>query len=928
MRYFLLTLSLGSVYAQLYPTLGQEQFPPGYSWKVLEGEHYLLIFPEGFRSFAEYSLNLLENYHEALRDSYSSDFPKIPVVLNHTAAVGNGFVSLAPWRSYFYLFPTSEFSLSGSEWLELLALHEARHMVQYGAIRQSFYRLGYILAGDQGLGALSLFSLPSWYFEGDAVVYETLLTRGGRGRNPRFGRQTRALLLANYEPSYSQFFLRSYDYHYPDHYELGYLLMRYLKTKYGDKAIREVIRYTSQFPHPWRFSGGLSYVTGKDIDEFYQEAFSYYRDLWRRQQENLKPTSFSVIFEPTHFLTDCDHPQYDAYDKLYCVRSGYDHLSEVLQFSSEREPTILARPGILYDDFVFITPQGEVLYAEYRYHPRFGQLSTAYANFRNKYPFLQDGEITRLTVSDDEKYVAALVTTRERTQKIQIFEISSQRLFAEIEHSQSQIQMQRFSRKSYFLDYIVINRDGRALWQFSLIDLQKKELVAASSYPIADPHGDERDVYFSANYDGLEGIYKINRSTKKIYQVISHPLGAFRPSLNASTEKLAFNYYTPYGHGVGEVILHKLSPTPLEKVINREDGLADFAEKDFANLKLKSSYRQLSEKNYSPWRSLVNVHSWAPMADVNNRDLKFMVRSDSPLHDVGWSATYTYNQNERTHFGELALNYSALWPQLTLSGGYGNRALRFVEDNTQKFYRWQEQSWGFISKLPFRYLFGHYLSQLEILGQIEQRQLFNILPHDFGTKDYFKNTRVYPLSLELSCALKRRMARREIQPRWGAELRGLLRKDVASSLYEQRATSLTIYLPGIFTNHGISLEGSHDEQKNVYFPAASRFARGYAALLAPSVSILSLNYIFPLFYPDLNVLHLLFVRRFKWNFFYDRAYLNEKDIYESAGGELTMDFVPFKLNVFEVDLGVRYSYLFRLKSESYDIFLRAIRPAF
>jgi hypothetical protein len=92
---------------------------------------------------------------------------------------------------------------------------------------------------------------------------------------------------------------------------------------------------------------------------------------------------------------------------------------------------------------------------------------------------------------------------------------------------------------------------------------------------------------------------------------------------------------------------------------------------------------------------------------------------------------------------------------------------------------------------------------------------------------------------------------------------------------------------------------------------------------------MGINYAFPIFYPDLAIGPLFFIKRIKANLFYDhsRVILNNtsigdltplspvtfngsvpyaEDVYESAGIELTFDVRTLRL--IDFDLGVRFSY--------------------
>jgi hypothetical protein len=111
------------------------------------------------------------------------------------------------------------------------------------------------------------------------------------------------------------------------------------------------------------------------------------------------------------------------------------------------------------------------------------------------------------------------------------------------------------------------------------------------------------------------------------------------------------------------------------------------------------------------------------------------------------------------------------------------------------------------------------------------------------------------------------------------------------------------------------------------------YPRGYDALTNEEVSKIGFNYSLPLFYPDLALGSIAFLKRVKTNFFFDygqrkidpfpdirgvevsSGQVEDRLVYveiknqpvKSTGVELTFDFRAFRL--VEVDLGMRYSYL-------------------
>ncbi|HEY0668437.1 MAG TPA: hypothetical protein VGD22_09700, partial [Sphingobacteriaceae bacterium] len=126
---------------------------------------------------------------------------KISIILQNQSTSSNGFVQLAPRRSEFFTTPPQEFDYQ--DWLNSLAIHELRHVVQFdkltGHLRRPFL---------EGLG-LAIFgvTLPPWFYEGDAVGIETALTKAGRGRLPSWPLFFRTNTLSGKKYSYSKNFL-------------------------------------------------------------------------------------------------------------------------------------------------------------------------------------------------------------------------------------------------------------------------------------------------------------------------------------------------------------------------------------------------------------------------------------------------------------------------------------------------------------------------------------------------------------------------------------------------------------------------------------------------------------------------------------------------------------------------------------------------
>src|SRR5687768_4520781 len=154
--------------------------------------------------------NLLEHIRDAETRTLHSPPRKIAVILQNQSSVSNGFVSILPRRSEFFTMPPQDYNFIGTnDWLNLLAAHEFRHVVQYQHATRGFNKLIYYLFGSTTLAGLSQAAVPQWFWEGDAVATETALTPSGRGRIPNFSLVFKTNLMEGRTFNYHKQYLRS-----------------------------------------------------------------------------------------------------------------------------------------------------------------------------------------------------------------------------------------------------------------------------------------------------------------------------------------------------------------------------------------------------------------------------------------------------------------------------------------------------------------------------------------------------------------------------------------------------------------------------------------------------------------------------------------------------------------------------------------------
>lgn len=114
-------------------------------------------------------------------------------------------------------------------WITHLSIHESRHVGQIEHFTKGIYRVFYYLLGEQvtGLG-LGLFA-NTYAMEGDAVIAETELTEGGRGRNADFTKYLRAMYINGDYRNWDRLQFGSFRYYTPNEYVFGYALGSYAR---------------------------------------------------------------------------------------------------------------------------------------------------------------------------------------------------------------------------------------------------------------------------------------------------------------------------------------------------------------------------------------------------------------------------------------------------------------------------------------------------------------------------------------------------------------------------------------------------------------------------------------------------------------------------------------------------------------------------
>ncbi len=250
---------------------GPDAREPDFSgWSRVRTEHFLFVFEERDHEALRELLSFAEDVYRDLTIFLQSAPRDIQVVVRGRIDTANGYTSSSPPRIVLYLAPPSEplLGLDASRYLRLLFVHELTHFFNFQ------YERGILAAGESlfGPGLRDAEAVLYGYaaLEGIATVTETMYTDGGRGRNPFFELEPRALVLEN---SFFSLSRAAYGSSFPPFDRVwlgGYLFVQFLLDTYGPDVMRKVHAAYADAPFrgPW---AAVRRVTGRDVSELFQE---------------------------------------------------------------------------------------------------------------------------------------------------------------------------------------------------------------------------------------------------------------------------------------------------------------------------------------------------------------------------------------------------------------------------------------------------------------------------------------------------------------------------------------------------------------------------------------------------------------------------------------------------------------------------------
>lgn len=907
--------------------------PPSITWSQINTPNVRVIYPSGEYEQANRIANLIDYIHDHQLYTIGTTNKKIDIVLQTNQVITNGYVSLSPYRSEFFATPFQSNQVLGSvDWLDGLAIHEYRHALQFTNSNRWVTKFFHITQGQGGWAGSMFLAVPNWYFEGDAVSSETVLSSGGRGRNASFFKEQRALLLNDIDYSYMKARNGSYKDLVPNHYRLGYTMINYGRNKFGPEIWKKVLADAGAYRTIiYPFSGAMNIHTGMRAPEMYKASYSEQQQQWKDELEQLELTEHQPLTPKQKTFTNNSYPQYLPDGSLIYLSASYQKTRAIYHLDRANSKKLTSVGSSISS---FLSASNTMLaWTEYERDPRWAnrnytKLVTYNFETGEKKVVANKTKLFSPEVSPDGSKIAAARYTEELESTIVILEPNDGSITRVLQNLENHV----ISYPSWTVDGNAIIYLGKkdsqlAIFKYSLENDQVSQLSPWTQHTIGKIAVGKERVVYAASYSGIDNIYSINLDASQIItQLTSSRIGAYQPDISPDGEEIVFTEFTEMGSmlsslKISEALQKDITPEEPVNMDRYNVMLAEY-EEDILD---KIPDTKLESKPYRGFLKGTKLHDWGVSGGTSEAYAR--LGFTNILNDFNANLIGGYNQNEDAFRYGVSAQYAKYFPVINFSGFNSDRNTIVKTDTDSLFIdRFSQNKISTGVSIPLVWQRGNYSTGLTFTGNLAAYQLGN----RFSVNNSSDN--LTSLELNLVSFNIRRRAFQNVQPRFGQYLLMYYSKSLSDIEGERFNTQAGLYLPGLSWNHGILIEGEYQREllENTYqYSDVFNYARGYAYPFNDEVYRLSFNYQLPLLYPDWGFFNFAYFKRVRLNMFYDIA---ERNVFfadfsqrqKSYGGELILDNVM--LNVLPISFVLRQSFLPDALSgdpnSNFDFFIR------
>ena len=879
---------------------------------MIKGNNYKIIYPQNFTYLANSTTQYI-NWLSGNPNYYDITPKRIPIVLHSDGGISNGMVTWAPRVTNLYMLPPQN---TRDYWLKTLTIHEYRHMLQMEKVNQHATKALYYIFGDIApIVAIGTY-IPQWFLEGDAVLFETALTNIGRGRDPEFLNELKAQILEKQLYSYDKAVLGSYKDYVPNHYSLGYYITAYSRILYNNEIWNNALERVSKRPYAITpFTASIRKTTGlkQTRKNLYKSVFNHIIEEWANDSSH-QYSNLNEVYTNNKYYTNYYSPIIIGQDSVIAYKNGIAESGAIVLLHNNKEK-ILTRTGVLYDKKIAWN-NGTIIWSEYKPHPRFShsgkQQLCSYNTHTGKYQ-KHNSENNRYAPFSTNTGWGCVEILPSGESQILILD-NNFNTCKQIECNPNEL----FVHPSFYNNkiYTIVNSaDGNRIECIDTETDDRNSLLSKQHYIIDNPICYNDTIYFNASFNTNNAIYRIaNNATQHIAE---SKYGVIAPSIWHS--QLTASSYTADGYKPILLNINNVTPQQIEfRTFKTADTIT--ALENFNHYSHSNTANNQTVKRYKRFPHLLNIHSWGPVyLNSQQMDIKLgaTVYTQNTLNTFAATTGYVWKEGYKYGAYQISAEYRGLWPIISINGEFGKREIT-AKDNFY-FYkftpRYNRLSCTIRLPLNFTNRSGRfsvlpYLSyNLEGYSSDITQTNIPLLPETVK----FEKRNAQFIDYGINASFTKVLNSQEILPKYGASLHIGQAKEINNfGIGDLLYGDITLYAPGIFRNHGITLyagKQSASNKQTIFYAANILLPRG-VKLQGSDYNTIRTSYTLPICYPDLGIGSMIYFKRIYGSLFYDYGTIRNGDInnrVSSYGAEIKTDFNLLRLT-YPLNMGVRAGY--------------------
>ncbi len=922
--------------------------PARFRWMRAETLGADVIYPDHTPEIGLSTLRLVERMRPYISYGYRLPALDIPFVVHPENMRSNGLVMWLPKRVEFLSAPAVDgYSMP---WIKQLVAHEYRHAVQYNNLNVGFVKFLSRLLGQQS-STIGLLYMPLWMIEGDATMSETQASSFGRGKQPRFTLEFRAMgdIATKYRNT-DKFFCGSYRDFIPDHYQLGYQLVSYGNETTGRVICDEIAAYGPR--HPWMvISTGLTMrkLFGFTTRDLFRRTFGSLADYWA----SLPAAENSATFLPAprrRSYTKYSDPIHVAGDTLLLLKEDFDDPSRfVLLDAATGEERTLCHTGEVSTRPVYDRASGRVWWTEYRRSKMFAE------KVESRICYFDLGENRPRTVAMRGNL---LYPTPDGEGGMAWTEYAPDGIYTVVRRSRDGSESHcalPFGQEVHSLAwddltrriYMILTGD-EGMWIARIDpDGAARQVTHPAYITLSSLRARGGTLYFGSIASGRDETHCYDLREGKEYRISESTYGSFDPA-PTDDGRVAMTTYDSLGYRPSIQSLREgLRPVEYSKlpldIVNPPRRSWNTINLDTVALNAADTAASADAprrvRRYRKGQHLFNFHSWAPLSydpfslgeGAVNLNFGATVMTQNLLSTMQGFFTYGWSGGDGSVW-RGSLRYHGLGPTLSVNATYGGRqniypvyaynpethAIEFPEAPERgKYY-----SVGASVSFPLMFQRGYHTRYLTASASWEYSNglVANTGKLSIGeggisnvaTIGYSKG--LHLTSFAVGFQDMTRMSHRDFLPPWGFAVSASYAVNPADGRFSDLAALFArIYTPGVLPHNSFNLDvayqtsiggfRSRDALSALTFKSTRLLPRGFDSTQIENRHYMaaSLNYRFPICYPDGGWRGIVYFKRIRANMGYDIARFRRREFVaggmlrerwhkiDSWGGDLTFD---------------------------------------